>query len=142
MAGKDPFEAVDGARLGPRRRWPMAAATLGALVICAFVGGRYPPLVWWRSASHIEAYLRRETPLGSSQESVRAWVDRTRRIQIPIHQGPVKPHSDYPVSTTGGASWATVVVSRGWITDIEAFYTFDATGHLADVRVRITHDGP
>jgi hypothetical protein len=48
----------------------------------------------------------------------------------------------YQVSTTGGASWATVVLSRGLITDIEAFYTFDPTGHLADLRVRITHDVP
>ena len=113
-----------------------AAAVLG---VYACLPSRF---VYWRSEDHIESFLRTQTPLGSSQSDVLDWL-RRNGTPASIAVGVIPPGSSYPPTQIGGASFTHQAVAHYRIlfaTDVEAFYIFDATGSLVDLRVRTTVD--
>jgi hypothetical protein len=100
--------------------------------------------VYWRSNNRIEAYLLTQTPIGTPKPTVVSWLKPRGKHTI-LASAPVPPHSDYPSTVVGGTSFISTVVAEYWLplnTTIEAFYIFDATDNLADVRVRRTIDAP
>jgi hypothetical protein len=107
---------------------------------------------WWQPSQQIERYLRTQTPIGSTEQQVTAWVYEHAPVQSngwgQIVRLPIRPGADYPLTTTGGAASMHVVLHAeperliplmfAWA--VEAFYTFDSSGRLRDVRVRKTVD--
>jgi len=100
--------------------------------------------VYWRAPPEVELFLRKQTPVGSTEAEVSQWLT-ARGSAATITRAVVPPNSDYPLSRTGGAAFihATVAEYRLvlWAA-VEAFYVFDGKGHLVDLRVRRTIDGP
>ena len=85
------------------------------------------------------------TALGSSRDEVVSWLLNARRVRAYICECPVAPSSerDYPISAIGGSSFIAESVAHYYLpfrTDVEAFYMFDASGHLVDLRIRKTTD--
>jgi hypothetical protein len=140
---------------------PTAARTVASLVVagCAFaiiIGSEQVSYqrrfnVWWQQPRQIEAYLRSQTPLGSSEQQVVDWLREHAPVQpnvgwLNVTRALIPPHSDYPLTTTGGAAFIQSLLHHererlipfGFAWDVEGFYTFDAEGRLVDVRVRIT----
>ena len=100
-------------------------------------------IVYWRSEESIEAYLRAQTPLGSTQTNVTQWL-RARAIGAEIDEAVVEPNSRYPPTKIGGSSFIHAPIAhygRIFRADIEAFYIFDTNRTLVDLRVRRTVDG-
>jgi hypothetical protein len=115
------------------------SAALGAVVFLAIWPGN---IVYWGSEDRIEAYLRTQTPLGSSQLRVTQWLS-SHGVPSEIHEAVVEPNSHYPPTKIGGASFINESIARYRIvfrTDIEAFYIFDSSGNLVDLHVRRTVD--
>jgi hypothetical protein len=121
------------------RRYVVLLIAIAAAVLVAYWPGNS---VYWGSEHSIEAYLKTQTPLGSSQERVSQWLS-ARNLRGEIHRATIEPNSEYPLTTIGGSSFIHESVAHyGAIfrTDIEAFYVFDANGKLVDLRVRRTVD--
>jgi hypothetical protein len=122
--------------------------TIAAGIVICVIGGLLIALagnpfdVFHRASADIEAYLRLQTPLGSSQTETIAWL-RGHDIDARVHEVRVKPGSEYPLTGVGGASFIHESITHYWWplrVDVEAFYVFDERGKLADIRVRKTTD--
>jgi hypothetical protein len=124
-------------------RLQLAAAVVGGLLIVGTTSLLWRELtVFWLSPAQIESYLLRQTPLGASEMDVTRWLDTRGRQTVPIKAN-IPPNSDYPLTRTGGAAAIHLTVAEYrlifWAA-VEAFYVFDQSGHLVDVRVRRTID--
>lgn len=111
---------------------------------------------WTQPPQTIEAFLRSRTPLGTSATAVQEWLGGWRttnalRESPPAEdrlvEAPFGPGDVYPVSKSGGAKFiqAVVMKHRPWLVQQEyvvAFYSFDESGALMDISVRIDRDGP
>jgi hypothetical protein len=128
---------------GPSRR-QLAGALVAGLLLVGVSSVLWPELtVFWRSPDRVEAYLLTKTPLGTPEAGVTAWLRTRGREEVP-RKVSIRPNSDYPVTRTGGAAFIHTVVAEYRLifwTSVEAFYTFDASGRLVDLRVRATVDG-
>jgi len=110
-------------------------------VVLSLIGN--PFSVFHRSTTDIEAYLRTQTPLGASHADVIAWLG-TRDITAEVINARIRPGSDYPESSVGGASFIHSSIAHYGlpVVDVEAFYIFDDNNRLVDITVRRTIDGP
>jgi hypothetical protein len=102
-----------------------------------------PFTVFHRSTTDIEAYLRTQTPLGASHADVIAWLG-ARDITPQVNNARIRPGSDYPRTSVGGASFIHSSIAHYGLprVDVEAFYIFDDKNRLVDITVRRTVDGP
>lgn len=122
-------------------RWITVGLVLAlvALVLGIVFPGR---VVYWQSPEKIEQFLLQATPLGQSEESVLRWLNQ-QNVAAKVRRVEVPPHSNYPRTRTGGASFIHESIAHFWLpfrTDIEVFYTFDRAGRLVEIRVRKTTD--
>jgi hypothetical protein len=125
--------------MNPRWLVIVLVLTLSALAFGAVYPGR---IVYWQEPERIEQFLVQATPLGASQADVQTWLEK-QGVTAEIHKAAIPPNSDYPRSRTGGASFIHESIAHFWLpfrTDIEAFYTFNHSGRLVDIRVRRTTD--
>lgn len=101
--------------------------------------------VYRRPPDVIEAYLRSETPLGSSEATVLAWL-KTKGIDARVTRKQIIPGSmDPPSAVDGGAFIASRLASYRKIpfrTFVGAVFIFDDHGALVEIRVRKSVDGP
>ena len=110
----------------------------------AYLGYQRAFNVWWKPPAQIEASLRSSTPLGTSEQGVLSWL-RERGVEANIERGPVRANSEYPLTSTGGAAFIQSDLEHHrfiFREDVVAFYTFDDSGKLVDLRVRKDVDGP
>ena len=98
----------------------------------------------WRSESSIRAYLLRQTPLGSSIQEVRAflerrgWLDRSYSGDTGYYFQPV----GQPARTVGVSSLTGDLGQYGFPlrVSVTAFWGFDANDRLIDIWVWKTTD--
>ena len=120
-----------------------AVISVAVVMLVGFITA-YLLVAYEPSASQIEQQLLAETPLGTSRDDVVRWFT-ARGIRAEVHIATVPADSDYPLTRTGGASFIHETVQRSRLlfrAAMEVFYTFDACGRLADLRVRKTVDSP
>jgi hypothetical protein len=126
----------------PRRRTQIAY--VGALVVLVLVLSFADRVVLVFPPSVIERYLARATPLGTDESDVMSWLRKQglspnlARVHVPP-----SPPSDYPLTRVGGEAFIHESIGHYRLifrTDVEVFYVFDATGKLADLRVRKSVD--
>jgi hypothetical protein len=113
----------------------IALVAAGVTVVYVTYPGR---LVYWRSEGAVEDFLREQTPLGSSQETVLKWL-RHEGVKPTVTTAFIPPNSEYPPTRVGGSSFINESLAHYWApfpVDVEAFYIFDSDNRLADVRVR------
>ena len=105
--------------------------------------------VWWGSTSEIKAYLLTQTPVGSREAEVLAWLE-TRNVSTEVDHFPRKIEGqqiersyDFPIRGRfiDGMIHEVVAEYGLFTTSVEAFYVFNE-GHLVDIGVRTTADGP
>jgi hypothetical protein len=116
------------------------------LVVVVIIGVTYFPgsILYWGSPLRIEHYLRDQTPIGSTQDTVVTWL-RQRGSGAKINVAAIAAHSAFPPTETGGASFIQTTIASYRIVfraDVEAFYVFDVNARLADIGVRRTIDAP
>jgi hypothetical protein len=127
----------------PIRRSLQVAACLvvvSVISISAFPGS----VLYWGSSRRIEHYLKDQTPIGTTQDAVVTWLQR-RGCATKINVAAVAPHSTYPPTEVGGASFIQTSVASYRLVfqaDVEAFCIFDESARLADIGVRKTIDAP
>ena len=127
----------------PIRRLLLVVALIVVVVI---IGVRLFPgtVLYWGSPLRIEHYLQDQTPIGTAQDEVMAWLQRRGSV-AKINVAAIAAHSTFPPTETGGASFIQTSVASYRIVfraDVEAFYVFDANARLADIGVRRTVDAP
>jgi hypothetical protein len=103
------------------------------------------PLAYLQRDRLVERSLLHTAALGSSRDEVVSWLLNARHVRAHICECPVAPNQrgDYPLSAIGGSSFIAESVAHYYLpfrTDVEAFYMFDASGNLVDLRVRKTTD--
>jgi hypothetical protein len=101
-------------------------------------------ILYWGSPLRIDHYLQDQTPIGSTQDAVVTWL-RQRGSGAKINVAAIAPHSAFPPTEIGGASFIQTTIASYRIVfraDVEAFYVFDANARLADIGVRRTVDAP
>jgi len=127
----------------PLRRLLLAAASVVAAIAIGIA--LFPSSVlFWGPPLLIERYLKKQTPIGSSQDHVVLWLQE-RGDSAKINVAAIAPHSAYPPTRVGGASFIQTTVASYRIVlraDVEAFYVFDASSRLADIGVRRSIDAP
>ena len=125
------------------RRALALLACVAAVGVCALAVAWFPGnLAYWGTESSIEAYLRSQTPVGSTRSEVTGWL-KHHGDENAFYAADIPAHSGFPLTTTGGKGFIQSGVAHyGWPfrADIEAFYTFDGEGRLVDIRVRRTVD--
>ena len=112
----------------------------------AYVTYQHVYNIWWRPPSEIKAYLLTQTPVGSRETQVLAWLD-SHDISAEVHRFPrkVEPtewrNYSFAISQGATAMIQEVVAQYGFPfgTSVEAFYLFDE-GRLVDIGVRKTTD--
>lgn len=89
----------------------------------------------------LTAYLSHATPIGSTEEDVIAYANRSGCEADGPYRNELLPSSDYPKNSSGGSSWATCAMGEyGLIfeTAVEVFYIFDENGRLKEITIRKT----
>jgi len=104
------------------------------LVAAAFVPDA---TVFWQEPARIKRYLLEHTPLGSPEEHVVSWLEE-RGVRSHINRWPPSAASGAPASALIHESIEHHRIL--FRTDVEAFYVFDGSQQLVDVRVRKTTD--
>lgn len=127
------------------RRARIGIAITGIFALLAFVG-LHERLVFLMSAPTIERYLVGKTPLGSTETEVLTSLRRRGVSAQPWH-GHIQPSppNDYPLTKVGGKGFIHESIGHYRLvfrTDVEAFYIFDGSGKLVDLRVRKSVDAP
>ena len=123
-----------------------ALQVVAFLVVVVIIGVTFFPgtVLYWGSPPRIEHYLLDQTPIGSTPDAVVTWL-RRRGSGAKINVAAIAPHSSFPPTQTGGASFIQATIASYRIVfraDVEAFYVFDAKARLADIGVRRTVDAP
>ena len=111
----------------------IAAATCALLVVLV------PNWRWYRSAGGIESYLLTETPLGSSEDQVLAYLRSQDFNPAPTWRGVVEPNTIYPPNAVAGNSFIRATVGEYMMvftTSVEAFYIFGPDRRLVEIAVR------
>jgi hypothetical protein len=125
-----------------RRLLLVAASVVGVVAIGIAV---FPnSVLYWGPPLLIEHYLKNQTPIGSTQDAVALWL-QGRGNSAKINVAEIAPHSTYPPTQVGGASFIQTTVASYRIVlraDVEVFYVFDANARLADIGVRRSIDAP
>jgi hypothetical protein len=98
--------------------------------------------VQWGQPQSIEAFLAELTPLGSSRIAVQQTLESygVRSDYTPVH---VSAGSTYPPAALGGDGWQRALVSEYrfiLVTSVEAYFYFDGSGRLREIKVRKTVD--
>jgi hypothetical protein len=129
-------------RLPIRRSFQVVAllVVVATIAVALFPGS----VLYWGSLLRIEHYLQDQTPIGSTQDTVVTWLQR-RGSGAKLNIATIAPHSTFPPTDTGGASFIQTTIASYRIVlraDVEAFYVFDANDRLADIGVRRTVDAP
>jgi len=119
------------------------AGTL-AIAVGAFLAVNVPHSThYWGSDQRVAAYLRSETPLGSSVTVVQRWLQQ-KRLEAAYSGGYIiRAGSDFPPTKVGGSGFIqTTIASYGWPfeTAMEGFYIFDSNERLCDITIRRTVD--
>ena len=119
--------------------WTVALAATVLLLGAAFLGS---PLRW--SEGHIQNWVLRKAPLGSSVADVKALINRQGWRLDFEWQGTNSPASprDYPYVRGGHIIGAYFGHYQGipWRADVDAFWGFDESGKLIDFHVRKGYD--
>ena len=126
------------------KRWALGTALIVGLALVV-VGVTTPHLYLYGAPHSIEVHLKRETPLGSSAQQVRVYLQSAGVAPHELRVLPIAPSEDYPLNSTGGASFMHETIGEYrvfLVTSVEVFYTFNANGELVDIRVRKTTDAP
>ena len=102
-----------------------------------------PDFYLYRSSESVEAYLKSETPLGTPEAAVMAYLKENEMNPDAIRRVHVTISTSYPPSSVEGESFIRALVGEYDIvftTSVESFYTFDSDGMLADIKIRKTTD--
>ena len=119
--------------------WGVIVALICATVLAIVV----PNWHWYRSAAENEAHLATQTPQGSSESEVQAYLEDNAVSFTPPWRGPIEPSSEYSPSSVAGSSLIRALVGEYtvvFVTSVEAYYVFDADRRLVGISVRKTTD--
>lgn len=124
------------------RKRIIVMVALAAAVLLAVGGGLLSPLRW--SQDHIQSWVLRKAPLGSTVAEVQALIKHQGWTLNYEWRGPIAPAApkDYPYVRGAHIIGAYFGPYQGlpWRADVDAFWGFDGTGALIDFHVRKDYD--
>lgn len=123
------------------RRRKLIVWTIVALALAGITVLSWQSVLLRMPEGVLTAHLSHATPIGSTEEEVIAYANRSGCEADGPYRNELLPNSSYPKNRSGGSSWAKCVMGEyGLIfeTAVEVFYIFDENGRLKEITIRKT----